>query len=211
MTRVSLALAATLLAGTTFTQEAGPAFAQATPGNTAPGATSNAPMPGAGFSTGVTPGTGVVDRNTDAAAVSGDRNQAVATTGSDAAEPVRGADNFSEGEAPARLERSGFQGVGALTEDDGVVWRGNGRENGQAVQVWLAYKGNVGQQAGVTQTDSVLGTNLDGTMGNPPGTAAGRTMDCTLGTARRAPTLRPTRRTAPLATRPARLRAARST
>ncbi len=182
MTRVSLALAATLLAGTTFTQGAGPAFAQATPGNTAPGATSNAPMPGAGFSTGVTPGTGVVDRNTDAVAVSGDRNQAVATTGADAAEPARGADNFSEGEAPAQLEGSGFQGVGTLIKDDGVVWRGTATKDGQAVQVWLDYKGNAWQQGGVMQTSSAPGANLDGTTGNPPGTAADRILDRTLGT-----------------------------
>jgi len=103
MTRLSLAVAATLLAGTVLTQGSGPASAQATPGNTAPGATSNAPMPGVSPNTGVTPGTGVVDRNTGAAAASGDRNQAVATTGANAAQPARGANSFNEGEARRRL------------------------------------------------------------------------------------------------------------
>ena len=147
MTRLSLAVAATLLAGTALTQGSGPASAQATPGNTAPGATSNAPMPGVSPNTGVTPGTGVVDRNTGAAAASGDRNQAVATTGANAAEPARGANSFNEGEARRRLEGNGFAGVGGLAKDDGGVWRGTATKDGQTVQVWLDYKGNTGQQS----------------------------------------------------------------
>ncbi len=135
MTRLSLAVAATLLAGTALTQGSGPASAQATPGNTAPGATSNAPMPGVSPNTGVTPGTGVVDRN-----------QAVATTGANAAEPARGANSFNEGEARRRLKGNGFAGVGGLAKDDGGVWRGTATKDGQTVQVWLDYKGNTGQQ-----------------------------------------------------------------
>jgi hypothetical protein len=78
---------------------------------------------------------------------------------------------------------SGFQGVGALTKDDGGVWRGAATKDGQSVQVWLDYKGNAGQQGGVAQTRSAPGaTNLDGTTGNQPGTAAGRAVDRTLGT-----------------------------
>jgi len=42
MTRSSLALTATLLAGAVLIQGIGFALAQTTPGNTAPGATSNA-------------------------------------------------------------------------------------------------------------------------------------------------------------------------
>jgi len=182
MTRISLAFAATLLAGTALIQGTGSAFAQATPGNTAPGATSNAPMPGVSSNTGVTPGTGVVDRNTGAAAASGDRNQAVATTGANAAQPARGSNSFTEGEARGRLERSGFQGVGSLAKDDGGVWRGTATKDGRTVQVWLDYKGNAGQQGGTAQTMSVPGASNLGTTGNPPGTAAGRAMDRTLGT-----------------------------
>jgi len=182
MRRISLGLAIILLAGITLTQGAGVAHAQTTPGNTAPGATSNAPMPGVSSSTGVTPSTGVVDRNTGAAAASGDRNQAVATTGANAAEPARGANSFTEGEARGRLERSGFQGVSGLTKDDGGVWRGTATKDGQTVQVWLDYKGNAGPQGGTAQTMSAPGTNLDGTTGNQPGTAAGRVIDKTLGT-----------------------------
>lgn len=171
-----------LLVCTVLIQGAGVAFAQATPGNTAPGATSNTPTPGVSSSTGVTPGTGVVDRNTGAAAVSGDRNQAVATTGAHAAEPARGANSFSEGEARRRLESNGFQSVSGLAKDDGGVWRGTATKDGQTVQVWLDYKGKSGQQGGAG-TVAMAGTaNLDGTTGNPPGTAAGRAVDRTLGT-----------------------------
>ena len=182
MKRISLGFAAALLAGTALVQGSGSVLAQTTPGNTAPGATSNAPMPGVSSSTGVTPSTGVVDRNTGAAAASGDSNQAVTTTSTNAAEPARGANSFSEGEARRRLESNGFAGVGTLTKDDGV-WRGTATKDGQSVQVWLDYKGNTGQQGGMPQAMSTSGaTNLDGTTGNQPGTAAGRTVDRTLGT-----------------------------
>ena len=205
----SLTLAATLLAGTAWAQNTA---RPTTPGNTAPGATSNAPMPGVSPSTGTTPGTGVVDRNTGTAAAAGDRNQAVATTSANAPQPARGANSFTEGEARRRIESEGYSSVGALTKDDGGVWRGTATRNGQAARVWLDYKGSIGQDGGVTPstartptattnrsgsatgqaTDQALGTNgagtnpasrnLDGTTGNPPGTAAGRTIDRTLGT-----------------------------
>lgn len=201
MTRIPLALAATLLAGTALAQGTSPA---PMPGQV-PGATSNAPMTGVNPSTGVTPRTGVVDRNTGTAAASGDRNQAVATTDANAPQPARGANSFTEGEAKRRLERSGFQGVGALRKDDGGVWRGTATRDGRSVPVWLDYKGNTGQGGMTAQAmppagrtmDRVPGTNttgtnttgttaggrnLDGTTGNPPGTALGRATDRTLGT-----------------------------
>lgn len=197
MTRISLALAATLLASTTFAPIT--AFAQnpnttpsrTTPGNMAPGATSNAPMPGVSPSTGATPGPGVIDRNSGAAAASGDRNQAVTTTGANAAQPARGSNSFTQNEARRRLERNGFQGVSGLTKDNGGVWRGSATKDGQPVQVWLDYKGNTGQGGGMATNMNAPGTttgmgtggrNLDGTTGNPPGTAAGRAMDRNLGT-----------------------------
>ena len=194
MKTTSLALAATLIAST--------AVAQGT--STAPGATSNAPMPGVNSSTGVTPKTGVVDRNRGTAAASGDSNQAVATTSANAPQPAQGRNSFTEGEARRRLESNGFQGINNLRKDDGGVWRGTGMKDGQTAQVWLDYKGNTGSDRGLPNggnlpgtatsraTDRALGThttdtnsgvrNLDGTTGNPPGTAAGRAMDRTLGT-----------------------------
>jgi len=150
MTRTMLTLAATLLAGS--------ALAHTAPGNTAPGATSNAPMPGVSSSTGVTPGTGLVDRNSGTAAASGDRNQAVATTGANAPQPARGANSFSQDEAQRRIGAADFQGVSALTKDDGGVWRGTATKDGRSVGVWLDYKGDTGQDSGTTQTMSAPGS-----------------------------------------------------
>jgi hypothetical protein len=143
MTRISLALAATLLAGTAMAQGTA-----TTPGNSAPGATSNAPMPGVNPNTGVTPNTGLTGRNSGSAAASGDRNQAVTTTGANAPQPARGSSSFTHNQARRRLERNGFQSVSGLAKDNGGVWRGKAMKDGQPVQVWLDYKGNVGQQAG---------------------------------------------------------------
>ncbi len=148
MTRISLALAATLLAGTAMAQGTATTPGNTTPGNTAPGATSNAPMPGVNPNTGVTPNTGLTGRNSGTAAASGDRNQAVTTTGANAPQPARGSSSFTQNQARRRLERNGFQSVSGLAKDNGGVWRGKAMKDGQAVQVWLDYKGNIGQQAG---------------------------------------------------------------
>ena len=170
MTRTMLTLAATLLAGS--------ALAQTTPGNTAPGATSNAPMPGVSSSTGTTPGTGLVGRNSGTAAASGDRNQAVATTSATAPQPARGANSFSQGEAQRRIAARGFQGVSALQKDAGGVWRGTATKDGQSVGVWLDYKGNVGQGGGMAQTMSAPGSAPGSVVGahptgiNPTGSSA---------------------------------------
>lgn len=204
MKTTTLALAATLLAGTAMAQSTAPG---ATPGNTAPGATSNAPMTGVSPSTGVTPGTGVVGRNSGTAAASGDRNQAVATTSANAPQPARGRSSFSEAQARRRIESRGFQQVTGLRKDEGGVWRGTAMRDGASVPVWLDYKGNISPAGGATSASSsttgvpgttlgttpgsTLGTtpgtalggrNVDGTVGNPPGTAAGRAIDRSLGT-----------------------------
>ena len=122
----------------------GAALAQTTPGTARPAA----PAPGADSSTGARPGTGVVDRNRGAAAAGGDRNQAVATTDANAAEPARGASSFTEGQARGRFEDKGYTGVTSLAKGDDGVWRGTATKGGASVQVWLDYKGNIGQAAG---------------------------------------------------------------
>jgi hypothetical protein len=43
-------------------------------------------------------------------------------------------------------EFHGFQNVSGLRKDDGGVWRDTATKDGQQVQVWFDYKGNVGQQ-----------------------------------------------------------------
>ena len=80
------------------------------------------------------------------AAASGNNNQAVATTNANAPMPAHGANSFTDGQAKSRLEKSGFSDVSALTKDKDGVWRGTAQRNGQTVQVWVDYKGNVGQQ-----------------------------------------------------------------
>jgi hypothetical protein len=149
MKSIPLALAAALIATAAAAQTTpgtSPGAAP-TPGNAAPGATSNAPMAGVNPSTGVTPGTGVVDRNTGTAAASGDSNQAVATTDANAPQPAQGSNSFSRTQARHRIESHGFQKVVNLHKDKGGVWRGMGMKDGQKVPVWLDYKGNAGQAA----------------------------------------------------------------
>jgi len=133
----------TLLSGSVFAQ----APSRPTPGNVAPGATSNAPMNGVNPATGVTPSTGVVDRNTGTAAAAGDSNQAVATTSANAPQPARGRNSFSQGEARRRIESRGFQQVTGLRKDNNGVWRGTAMRDGASVPVWLDYKGNVSPAA----------------------------------------------------------------
>ncbi len=141
-TRTLLTIAATLLAGA--------ALAQTTPGTPVPGATSNAPVTGIRSSTGATPGAGIVERNAGAAAASGDRNQAVTTTSANAPQPARGSNSFTQAEARHRIGHAGFSGIGPLMKDDGGVWRGAATRAGQPAQVWLDYKGNVGQGSAMT-------------------------------------------------------------
>ena len=87
-----------------------------------------------------------MNRNTGPAAAGGDRNQAVATTSAHAPQPAHGANSFSMGEARRRLESNGFEKVADLKKDNDGVWRGKGTKSGQQVDVWVDYKGNVGQQ-----------------------------------------------------------------
>ncbi len=80
------------------------------------------------------------------AAASGNDNQAVATTGANAMQPARGANSFSMREARRRIARHGFTQVADLRKDGNGVWRGTAMMQGSKANVWLDYKGNVGQQ-----------------------------------------------------------------
>lgn len=79
-------------------------------------------------------------------AASGNNNQAVATTGANAATPAHGANSFTDGQAKHRLEEKGFSNVADLAKDQDGVWRGTAQHDGQPVKVWVDYKGSVGQQ-----------------------------------------------------------------
>lgn len=91
-------------------------------------------------------GNGIVDRNTGKAAAGGEDNQAVATTNANASQPAHGANSFTRGEARGRIADNGYQNVSNLRKDGQGVWRGKAMKNGASVNVWLDYKGNVGQQ-----------------------------------------------------------------
>ncbi len=81
------------------------------------------------------------------AAASGDTNQAVATTGANADQPAHGRNSFTMGQARKRISGKGYTEVKGLKKDSQGVWRGTAMKDGQSVQVWLDYKGNVGQQS----------------------------------------------------------------
>ena len=85
-------------------------------------------------------------KSTAVAPQNGDTNQAVATTGANAMQPAKGANSFTEGEAMRRIEKEGFTQVADLKKDGDGVWRGHGMKNNASVNVWLDYKGNIGQQ-----------------------------------------------------------------
>lgn len=126
------------------------AAASSTQGVTIPGPTNVAPVATSGRVLGTNPTSAApanpLGTSAGVAAASGDTNQAVATTNADAAQPARGANSFSMGEARRRIASKGFQNVADLHKDNTGVWRSAATRDGQQVQVWLDYKGNVGQQ-----------------------------------------------------------------
>jgi len=128
----------------------GVALAQTTQGaGTGPGSTTmspatTAPATGSGGAA-VGPIGTAVHRQGDAAAASGNNNQAVATTSANAATPAKGANSFTSGEAKSRIEKSGFSNVGGLTKDDNGVWHGTAQKGSSQTNVWLDYKGNIGE------------------------------------------------------------------
>ena len=109
-----------------------PAPGRPTPSQPAP-TTATAPAP-------------VAPSSQDTAAASGNSNQTVATTNANAPTPARGANSFTEGEARSKIESNGYSNVSGLTKDDDCVLRGKAHKGSQQAQVWLDYKGNVGQQ-----------------------------------------------------------------
>ncbi len=135
MKRFMLGSAASLLA-------AGFAFAQTPPANTAPPPPSASP----GISTGApaNPSSPSPPSPGAKAAASGQDNQAVATTDANADQPAKGANSFTKGQARKRIQRKGYSHVTSLAKDQDGVWRGTAQRDGQPVNVWLDYKGNVG-------------------------------------------------------------------
>ena len=147
-------LATAAVAQTTSTSPSNPASpaSPASPGvtpspllpgaNTGPG-TGGTAMPGP--ATGAVPGAGALNRNTGPDAAAGDTNQAVATTSANAMQPAKGANSFTDDQAKGRIESGGYSTVTDLKKDDDGIWRGSATKDGAKVNVWLDYKGNVGQ------------------------------------------------------------------
>lgn len=79
----------------------------------------------------------------NSAAING--NPAIATSSSGAMTPASGSNSFTMGEARARMERDGYSNVSSLTKDDNGVWRGQAKKDGSTANVWMDYKGNIGQ------------------------------------------------------------------
>ena len=57
--------------------------------------------------------------------------------------PAAGANSFTEDQAKSRLKANGFTSIGALTKDQGGVWRGTGKKGGKTVDVSVDYQGNI--------------------------------------------------------------------
>jgi hypothetical protein len=74
-------------------------------------------------------------------------NPAVAATSNanDTAAPAKGSNSFTEAQAKDRIGQRGYANVSDLRKDDAGVWRGHAQHSGSNVQVWLDYKGNVGE------------------------------------------------------------------
>ena len=107
------------------------------------------PSAAPGTSTGAPPTSTPMTNSTvnNKPAASGDTNQAVVTTGANADQPAKGANSFTMRQARSRIAKKGYTHVTGLAKDANGVWRGQGTKDGQPVQVWLDYKGNVGQQS----------------------------------------------------------------
>lgn len=74
-------------------------------------------------------------------------NPAVAarSNANDSAAPAKGSNSFTEGQAKDRIAQRGYANIADLKKDGNGVWRGTAQHGANAVQVWLDYKGNVGE------------------------------------------------------------------
>ena len=111
-----------------------------------------------------------------------------------------GSNSYTEGQTRSRLESNGFTAITNLRKDDNGFWRATATHGSMAGDVAMDFQGRIAHGAGVasmgarpastgmTTTVPIPTTPMgatrapDGTPGNPPGTAAGRAVDRTLGT-----------------------------
>jgi hypothetical protein len=149
----TLALGAAVAQTTTTPGQTQPA-APGMPPATSSGTQSTRPLTPAtpGVGTPAAPGTGMPAgmTNNNRSGTTGssptDSNGAVNTSSANAPTPAKGANSFSQGEARRRIASNGFSNVNGLRKDRDGIWRGTAQKDGQHVNVWLDYRGNVGQQ-----------------------------------------------------------------
>jgi hypothetical protein len=79
-----------------------------------------------------------------APAAPGPGNSAVQTPNApQPANPVAGANSFTEGQAKSRLESQGFSEISDLRKDDQGVWRGKAKKGASSMEVSVDFQGNV--------------------------------------------------------------------
>ena len=59
------------------------------------------------------------------------------------ANPVKGANSFTRGQAQKQIEAKGYTHVAGLTKDKDGIWRGTADKNGVSTPVSVDYQGNV--------------------------------------------------------------------
>ncbi len=106
-----------------------------------------APQPGTSMGAPANPANPTPPSPSDKAAASGDSNQAVATTDANADQPAKGANSFTKSQARRRIQKKGYSHVTGLAKDQDGVWRGTAQKGGQSINIWLDYKGNVGESS----------------------------------------------------------------
>lgn len=119
-----------------------------TPGTATSGTTATPTMPMTGPTTDTNMGAAGNAPSTlsGVATTPGNNNRAVATTVANAPMPAKGKNSFTMNQARSRIQTRGFARVVNLKKDNNGVWRGKGQKDGESVDVWVDYKGNVGQQ-----------------------------------------------------------------
>ncbi len=148
MKRILLGAAGTILsASLAFAQTSGTSTTSGSMAPPAGGSSMAAPSNGTSMGAPATANPMGAKHDSGKPAASGNDNQAVVTTGTNADQPAKGANSFSKRQAAGRIAKKGYTHVTGLTKDADGVWRGTGTKDGQPVQVWLDYKGNVGQQS----------------------------------------------------------------
>jgi putative membrane protein len=96
---------------------------------------------------GVVAAPGAMNHNGMTGTAENDANGAINTAGSNSPLPASGANSFTRSQAISRIADHGYKDVNLQPKkDQNGIWHGTADRNGQPVNVWLDYKGNVGQK-----------------------------------------------------------------